>query len=100
MAKKKKEELTIEEKMEQALVPENEWPYQIPENWVWVRLGAISDIVTGGTPSKNNEEYYGGKFPFIKPADLDQGRYLINASEYLSEKGREVSRIIPSNSTC
>ena len=48
---KKKTALTIEERLQQALVPAEEQPYEVPENWVWVRLGAIAEIVTGGTPS-------------------------------------------------
>lgn len=96
---KKKTALTIEERLQQALVPAEEQPYEVPENWVWVRLGAIAEIVTGGTPSKKHPEYYGGNFPFYKPSDLDQGRLTYNASEYLSEEGKKVSRIIPKNST-
>lgn len=96
---KKKTALTIEERLQQALVPADEQPYEVPENWVWVRLGAIAEIVTGGTPSKKHPEYYGGNFPFYKPSDLDQGRLTYDASEYLSEEGKNVSRIIPKNST-
>lgn len=95
----KKTALTIEERLQQALVPAEEQPYEVPENWVWVRLGAIAEIVTGGTPSKKHPEYYGGNFPFYKPSDLDQGRLTYDASEYLSEEGKKVSRIIPKNST-
>lgn len=96
---KKKTALTIEERLQQALVPAEEQPYEVPENWVWVRLGAIAEIVTGGTPSKKHPEYYGGNFPFYKPSDLDQGRLTYDASDYLSEEGKKVSRIIPKNST-
>ena len=38
---KKKTALTIEERLQQALVPVEEQPYEVPENWVWVRLGAV-----------------------------------------------------------
>ena len=81
---KKKTALTIEERLQQALVPAEEQPYEVPENWVWVRLGAIAEIVTGGTPSKKHPEYYGGNFPFYKPSELDQGMLTDDASEYLS----------------
>ncbi len=96
---KKKQNLSPEELLAQALVPESEWPYKVPENWVWVRLGAISKIVTGGTPSKNNSCFYGGTFPFIKPSDLDQGRSVITATEYLSDEGKAKSRVIPQGAT-
>lgn len=35
MAKKKQIELTIEEKLQNALVPKEEQPYKIPNNWCW-----------------------------------------------------------------
>ena len=38
---KKKTALTIEERLQQALVPAEEQPYEVPENWVWVRLGSV-----------------------------------------------------------
>lgn len=42
MAKKK--ELTIEEKLQAALVSKEEQPYEIPDSWVWVRWKNISQI--------------------------------------------------------
>ena len=35
---KKNATLTPEQRLQEALVPENEWPYQIPENWCWIYL--------------------------------------------------------------
>lgn len=100
MAKTKKADaLTLEEKLQQALVPQEEQPYKVPDNWCWTYLKEISDVVTGSTPSKKNLEYYGGIFPFFKPADLDNKRHVVFASEYLSDKGKKVSRVIPKYST-
>lgn len=99
MAKKKQIELTIEEKLQNALVPKEEQLYKIPSNWCWTYIHNIAIVVTGKTPSKKNKEYYGGKFPFFKPADLDAGRNMQYATEYLSEKGKSISVIIPEKST-
>lgn len=99
MAKKKQIELTIEEKLQNALVSKEEQPYKIPNNWCWTYIHNIAIVVTGKTPSKKNKEYYGGKFPFFKPADLDAGRNMQYATEYLSEKGKSISVIIPEKST-
>ena len=41
---KKKTALTIEERLQQALVPADEQPYVVPENWVWVRLGSLYEV--------------------------------------------------------
>lgn len=99
MAKKKQIELTKEEKLQNALVPKEEQPYKIPNNWCWTYIHNIAIVVTGKTPSKKNKEYYGGKFPFFKPADLDAGRNMQYATEYLSEKGKSISVIIPEKAT-
>ena len=49
MAKGKKSTsaLTSEEKLQAALVPIEEYPYKIPQNWQWVRLNNLVSIVTG-----------------------------------------------------
>ena len=44
---KKKEELTLEEKLERALVPVEEQPYEVPENWCWCKLELLTNIKTG-----------------------------------------------------
>lgn len=95
MAKAKSKKIMLED----ALVPVDEQPYQIPENWCWTRIKHVSDVVTGSTPSKKHAEYYGGDFPFFKPADLEAGDNVVEATEYLSEEGKNVSRIIPKLST-
>lgn len=45
MAKNK--ELTFEEKLKEALIPKEEQPYEIPENWEWVKLGSVGDYKKG-----------------------------------------------------
>ena len=47
MAKNKKVEISLEEKLEKALIPVEEQPYKIPDNWVWTRLGEIGDYKKG-----------------------------------------------------
>ena len=47
MAKNKNVEISLEEKLRQALVPVDEQPYTIPSNWVWTRLGNMGDYKKG-----------------------------------------------------
>ena len=51
---KKKTALTIEERLQQALVPAEEQPYEVPENWVWVRLGDFIDLLRGVSYKKHD----------------------------------------------
>ena len=79
-------------------ITDDEIPFDIPDNWVWVRLGDISLIQTGSTPSKNDKSNYGTEFPFFKPSDLSQEMNIIEASEYLSVKGKIKARVAKANS--
>ena len=72
---------------------------QLPNSWCWTTLGDVCELVTGSTPSKLHPEYYGGDFPFYKPTDLDAGRHVNIPSEFLTDEGKNVSRIIPVGST-
>ena len=62
MAKTKKEK-SLKQILDEALVKENEWPYRIPDNWVWIKLEAIN---------------------FRKPASLDPRKYPNNTFELYS----------------
>ena len=54
---KKKEELTLEEKLEQALVPVEEQPYEVPGNWCWIHLLDAFDNVTDSKKKLTTKEY-------------------------------------------
>lgn len=79
-------------------IKEDEIPFEIPESWKWVRIGSISSVITGGTPSKSQTDYYGGKFPFYKPADITNSKYISSASEHLTDLGKANARLIPKGS--
>ncbi|TLS32384.1 restriction endonuclease, partial [Geobacillus thermoleovorans] len=50
---------SMEQLLEEALVPKDEQPYEVPGNWVWVRSGHVAKWGSGGTPSRKRLEYYG-----------------------------------------
>ena len=45
--RKKQPELTAEEKLQQALVPEAEQPYKVPDNWCWTYSPFIFEVQYG-----------------------------------------------------
>lgn len=83
---KKKQNLSPEEMLEQALVPDHEWPYSVPENWVWIRFGSLVRIIGGGTPSKSNPNYWNGDIPWASVKDV-KGDYLFETVDKISEFG-------------
>lgn len=54
-------------------ITEDEKPFEIPEGWMWVRLGSCGSWGSGATPSRTNTEYYGGTIPWLKTGDLNDG---------------------------
>lgn len=87
---KKKTALTIEERLQQALVPADEQPYEVPENWVWVRLKSVASWGSGGTPSRKHEEYYNGDILWIKTGELNNG-WIYDTEEKITDEGLKKS---------
>ena len=58
MAKNNKVEISLEEKLKQALVPVDEQPYTIPSNWVWTRLGNIVTLDNGEIIDNEELDYF------------------------------------------
>ena len=100
MAKNNKVEISLEEKLRQALIPVDEQPYTIPSNWVWTRLGEVNEIITGNTPSKNENTFWENKdIFFVKPDDLSQGRHLSFSKECIDKRAVNKVRMLPKNTT-
>lgn len=74
---KKKTALTIEERLQQALVPAEEQPYEVPENWVWVRLEAFAETISKGTtPKGGSAAYVDEGVNFLRVENLTSDGYI------------------------
>lgn len=73
--RKKQPEQTAEEKLQQALVPEAEQPYKVPDNWCWVKAGTVIEIYNGNSINEKvkAEKYYGQKEGLIFIGTKDVG---------------------------
>jgi type I restriction enzyme S subunit len=93
MAKGKQQELTLEEKLKQALVPEDEQPYKVPGNWVWTYLGNINHYVGNSldplkSPDDNFELYsvpsWSNDYPeIISGADIGSTKQVVEKDDVL-----------------
>ena len=63
-----KKQLTIEEKLQAALVPAEEQPYKVPENWCWVRLDKLYRV---NPKNENTDDDMSASF--ISMANIDGG---------------------------
>lgn len=96
--KSKTKALTPEEKLTQALLPREEWPYELPKGWVWTYMGNIAEWGSGGTPSRKHPEYYSGEIPWIKTGELNDS-FIYDTSEKITEEAvaRSSAKIYPQN---
>lgn len=76
----------------------NETGNTIPKHWQLKKLGEVFKVVTGTTPSKNNQDFYGTDYPFYKPTDLEQGINTVYARDGLTKSGLENGRFLPKDS--
>lgn len=68
----------------------DEVPFEIPENWEWVRLFSLGEIVSGGTPkTSDNENWENATIPWLTPADMKYvtGKYVGHGKRFISEYG-------------
>lgn len=95
---KKKETLTPEERLQAALVPENEQPYKVPKNWCWTRMENIAQWGSGGTPSRKIPEYYNGDIPWIKTGELNDD-YIFETEEHITQEAifHSSAKLFPEN---
>lgn len=56
MAKAKKQEKTIEQRLEEALVLYEKTPYELPSSWCWTKLPYITQIKTGKRDANHAKE--------------------------------------------
>lgn len=78
VSRKKQPELTVEEKLLQALLPEAEQPYKVPDNWCWTRLEFVTKGFQYGYTEKASLEKVGPKY--IRISDINNGNVdYINA---------------------
>ena len=78
----RKKELRLEERLEAALVPEGEQPYEVPGNWCWVYLSGIVDLYNGdrGKNYPSKKDYVNEGIPFINAGAIKDG--YLDKEEY------------------
>ncbi|AKN29961.1 hypothetical protein Ccar_03575 [Clostridium carboxidivorans P7] len=96
-----KKQLTLEERLEEAIIKDG--PYEVPENWVWIEIGRVIEVVSGGTPKSNVSDYYeNGDVAWITPADLSgySNIYISRGKRNITKLGLEKSsaKLMPKNS--
>ena len=75
-------------KKEKPLPPitDDEIPYDIPENWKWVRLGEVCNLSIGKTPERKIAEYWkDGIYNWVAISDMINGGLINQTKEKISQ---------------
>lgn len=72
------------------------------EGWKSYKIEELGRIVTGKTPSTQNADNFGDKYPFITPRDMSGQKRIGRTERYLSEEGKNAVKncLLPANSIC
>lgn len=73
-------------------IAEDEKPFDIPGNWLWLRVGDAGSWGSGATPSRTNPAYYGGSIPWLKTGDLNDG-IIKEVPEFITELALEKTSV-------
>ncbi|MET4081557.1 type I restriction enzyme S subunit [Pedobacter sp. UYP30] len=80
------------------LVPELRFPEFLEDReWSYCAIGSVGNVITGGTPSKEEVEFWGGNFVWTTAQDFKK-KYILNSVQKLTQKGKDKSRVIPKDS--
>ena len=75
-----------------AEITDNEIPFDIPETWIWIRVGDVGSWSSGATPPRTNPAYYGGSIPWLKTGDLNDG-FIKEVPEFITELALEKTSV-------
>lgn len=53
-------------------------PFEIPDNWEWMRLEEMASFKLGKTPERGNAEWWEGTIPWITISDMADKRVIIS----------------------
>ena len=93
-------------KKEKPLPPitKEEIQYELPEGWVWCRMGTVSDIQRGSSPRPKGDPLYFSeektKNHWISIKDISKhakNNILLDTEEYLTDLGTQFSRYVNKN---
>jgi len=63
--------------------------------WVETTLGGVADFLSGGTPSKDRADYWGGSIPWVSAKDMKRFR-LHDTEDHLTSEGAENgTKVVP-----
>lgn len=93
-------------KKEKALLPiaEDDCPFEIPDEWEWVRLTDVGEVSRGRSKHRPRNDailYRDGKYPLVQTGDVARsGGLITSCSSFYNDVGLAQSRMWPKGTLC
>lgn len=71
---------------EEKLVPKLRF-LEFTKVWKSTKIGEIADIVGGGTPRTEVEEYWDGEIKWFTPSEIGKTKYIFDSKRHITDKG-------------
>lgn len=59
----------------------------IPKGWESSNILKVADLLGGGTPRKDNPDFWNGNIPFFTPTDCDNSVFVLKTSDNITDLG-------------
>lgn len=83
---------------------EDDYPFDIPDEWEWVRLTDVGEVSRGRSKNRPRNDpslFEGGIYPFIQTGDVAQSAgTILECHSFYNEKGLSQSRMWPKGTLC
>lgn len=77
----------IETKLGKKITNIDNYPFELPNNWVWIKLGELVSFNIGKTPPRSDSSYWSkDRYHWISISDMVENGFIDNTKEYVSEK--------------
>lgn len=77
----------IETKLGKKVTSIDNYPFELPNNWVWIKLGELVSFNIGKTPPRSDSSYWSkNEYHWVSISDMVENGFIDNTKEYVSEK--------------
>ena len=59
----------------------------LPKGWKSLPFTSVAEVLSGGTPKKSHERYWGGNIPFFTPRDAPDTSWVFETAATVTESG-------------
>lgn len=86
------------------LITEEDCPFEIPDEWEWVRLTDVGEVSRGRSKHRPRNDailYRDGKYPLVQTGDVARsGGQITSCSSFYNDVGLAQSRMWPKGTLC